>query len=202
MTNIPHSFLRSRHVCVLSARHCLGPGDHSDEWDSLGPHGASVPGAMPPLAATVATDGSLPRVTVSACSLVLSGSLSRARHSRLCLPQAPRHCCCCQRGHVAEGVWTPWHHPHAGLEGPLCVFPTRVGSVTSGWFCPLTTLECRGVAPRVHAPVCSVVGEGTFPGVSRDHTSQAERLLPGTAPSWRAGVGSNHRVPSPRHGTF
>jgi len=212
LTNIPRSFLRSRHVCVLSARHCLGPGDHSGDRDGLGPHGTSVPGAMPPLAATVATDGSPPRVTVSACSPVLRevcpghvihGSAFHRLHG---------HRCCRQAGDVvgesghrdtihtqgwrvhAVGTWlgsldtVTQSTRRAGGSTP-CLFPRELDPVTSGWFCPLTALECRGAAPRGHAPVCSVVGEGTVPGVSRDHTSQAERLLPGTAPPGGQGLG-------------
>ena len=92
----------------------------------LGLRGASIPGAVPPLTAALATDGSSPLVTISACSLVLRGSQSRARPSRLRLPQAPRGTAALVSGWgVVEGVWTPRYKPHAGLEEPLRVFSSE-----------------------------------------------------------------------------
>lgn len=83
--------------------------------------------AMPPLAATLAIDRSPPWVTVSACSPVLSGSLSRAHHSRLCLPQAPP----LLSSPGGEWLREPGHHDTTCTQGwriPHVSFPARAGS--------------------------------------------------------------------------
>lgn len=165
MTNIPRSFLRSRHVCVLSARHCLGPGDHSGERDSLGLHGSSVPGAMPPLAATVATDGSPPRVTVSACSPVLRevcpghvihGSAFHRLHG---------HRCCRQ-----QGMWLgkSGHRDTIHTQGwrvHAVSFPARAGS---GHLWVVVPSDCPGVQrggpPGGTHPCAQWLGREPSPG--------------------------------------
>lgn len=90
--------------------------------------------AMPPLAATwPQTDPHRGSQSPTACSPVLSGSLSRARHSQLCLPQAPL---LSSPGGVVEEPGHPDTTRTRGWRIPACLFLQGAGSGHLWVVCP------------------------------------------------------------------
>ena len=123
--------------------HCLGPRD------------ASILGAVPPLTAALASDGSPPLVTVSACSLVLRGSQPRARPSRLRLPQAPRAPLFSSAGGkwLRESGHLTISHTR-GWRNHSVSFPARVVSSHLLVVLPADYPGVQRGGPLVHVPVC------------------------------------------------